>query len=90
MSKTFLKQLATDGFYSGNEKTWTPTLKYKFNSEFEKFVLKNAHIQEAIWDILVEHLTDFSDEAFRFKRNAGSLNWSDAAAMVGSFNWKDA
>lgn len=88
ISKSFLKVISEDGLFSGDEKTWTPTLKARFNTSFEQFVKKNGQIQETTWDLFIDHVGHFTDELWRFKRSSGSLNWSDACLMVERFNWK--
>ena len=90
ISRAFLKSIAQDGLFSGEEVCWTPTLKVKFDTAFRLFVAKNSKVHDATWDLFIEHVGHFTDELWRFKRGSGSLNWSDACLMVERFRWKEA
>ena len=90
ISKGFLKKLAKDSFFSGEETQLTSELKLKFNAEFRQLVVKNPKVQSNTWGLFIEYATAFSEDAFRFKRSAGALSWTDAVIMVDRYNWAGA
>lgn len=90
LSKDLICELACEDFFSGKESNLTPGLKGILDAKFRKLVAKNSKIQPTVWTLLIEHVTDFTDEAFRLKRTKGSFYWTDANEMLFSFSWSSA
>ena len=88
ISRSFLRQLVRDDFFSGTEMSFTPVLKNQFDTAFRGLVSKNSGISSNVWPLVIDHVGNFAEEAFRFKQSTGALAWTDAAIMIEGFNWQ--
>lgn len=88
ISKGFLKQQAEQRFFSGKETYFTPELKQSFNVSFQLLMKKNNKVHRATWGLVINYVTEFSEDVFRYKSNHGEISWTDVLVMLRNFNWE--
>lgn len=89
VSKRFLREVAYTGLFSGDKLVFAPNLKATFNDQFRLFVKKNNNRTDpAVWPLFSDHVAEFSEDTFKYKRSKGSLVWTDVVVLLNDYSWK--